>query len=104
MQEQEQELVKDSFAEIRDDAINERIQKALRRLAELNQGIQESHQRLVRISQEIIEDSRLDNAAQELIERYMDEFACEVGVQFEHLYKLGAEHCVRLLREFGVIK
>lgn len=104
MREQKQEPVEDSFAEIQDDAINERIQEALSRLAELDRGIQESHQRLVRISQEIKEDSRLDDAARELIELYMDEFACKVGNQFKYLYKQGAEDCVRLLRELGVIK
>lgn len=104
MREQKQEPSEDSFSEIRDDAINERIQEALAKLAELDRGIRESHQRLVRISREIKEDSRLDDAARELIEHYMDEYACEVGNQFKYLYKLGAEDCVRLLRELGVIK
>lgn len=104
MREQQQEPGGDSFSEIRDDAINERIQEALAQLAELDRGIQESHQRLVQLSRDIQADSRLDDAARDLIERYMDEFACEVGVQFKRLYKLGAEDCVRLLRELGVLR
>ena len=89
---------------IEKNALDQLILRALYDLEQTDAAAKESEARLSMLYDSLRLDDTLDDALQERVRQYIEQTIVAASAGFRHIYLQGARDCVKLMREFGIIR